>query len=323
MYTVVRYNETYAGQWNTFIENSKNGTFLFDRNFMDYHADRFEDFSVLVFEGKKLKAIFPAHSKEDTVYSHLGLTYGGLILDFKTYLQDTVILVKALLHYYNSRGIDTIYIKTIPPIYHKIPAQELEYCLFLADAKLVRRDSLSVIENSYAPGFLKSRRQAIRKSGENGLVIVEDNNLELFWNSLLIPNLEERFEAAPVHSLEEIILLKQRFPDNIRHFNVYHEGRLAAGTTVFVTDTVAKPQYISGNEERNALGSIDFLYNYLINDIFKDKKFFDFGPSNEAQGRRLKSSIAFWKESYGARTVVHDFYEVATKNYVLLENVII
>jgi hypothetical protein len=323
MYTVVRYNKSYAEQWNTFIKQSKNGTFLFNRNFMEYHADRFEDFSVLVFNDKKLVAVFPAHVKGDTVYSHLGLTYGGLVLGFKIYLHETVTLIKALLGYYSSQGIEKLYIKTIPPIYHKVPSQELEYGLFLADAKLVRRDSVSVIENSAAVKFNKSRVEAIRKSSRNGLVIAEDNNLELFWNSLLIPNLQRRYAAAPVHTLQEMQLLKQRFPDSIRHFNVYHEDMLVAGTTVFITDTVAKPQYIAGNEERGTLGSLDFLYNYLIANVFKDKKFFDFGCSNEQQGRKLNHGISFWKESYGASTLSHDFYEVETKNHILLDNVLI
>jgi len=323
MYTIERYTNNYFNQWNTFVKGAKNGTFLFDRNFMDYHAHRFEDFSILIFEGKKLMAVFPAHVKDGRVYSHLGLTYGGLVLDFKVYLHETVTLLKELLAYYHSQGIAKLYIKTIPSIYHKVPSQELEYCLFLADAKLVRRDSVSVIEKSAAVKFNKSRIEAIRKSTRNSLVITEDDNFELFWNSVLVPNLQQRYAAAPVHTLAEITLLKERFPHNIRHFNVYSKGRLVAGTTVFVTDTVAKPQYISGNDERNALGSIDFLYNYLITDVFKDKKFFDFGCSNVQQGRKLNSGVSFWKESYGARTIAHDFYEVATANHTLLDNVLI
>ncbi|MFP9099424.1 GNAT family N-acetyltransferase [Flavobacterium sp. RHBU_24] len=323
MYTIERYNKDYFADWNTFVKDSKNGTFLFDRNFMEYHSDRFDDFSVLIFEGKKLMAVFPAHVKNGTVYSHLGLTYGGLALDFKIYLHETVTLVKELLSYYNSQGIEKLYIKTIPFIYHKAPSQEQEYCMFLTDAKLVRRDSVSVIENSAGVKFNKSRIEAIRKSTRNGLVISEDNNLELFWNGLLIPNLQQRYAAAPVHTLAEIMLLKELFPNNIRHFNVYHEGKLVAGSTVFVTDTVAKPQYISGDDERNALGSLDFLYDYLITDAFKHKKFFDFGCSNVQQGRKLNSGVSFWKESYGARTIAHDFYEVATANHTLLDNVLI
>ena len=112
-------------------------------------------------------------------------------------------------------------------------------------------------------------------------------------------------------------------PQNIRHFNVYHNDTIVAGTTVFVTDTVAHPQYISGNTDKNELGSLDYLYDYLINTVFPGIRYFDFGISNEQQGRKLNHGLVFWKESFGARTFVQDFYEVNTANYHLLNDVII
>jgi len=118
-------------------------------------------------------------------------------------------------------------------------------------------------------------------------------------------------------------LLHGRFPENIRHFNVYDGARLVAGTTVFVSDRVAHPQYVSGQEEKNALGSLDYLYYHLITEVFTDIHFFDFGISNEDNGRKLNGGLAFWKESFGAGTVVQDFYAVDTANYIHLENVLI
>ena len=123
--------------------------------------------------------------------------------------------------------------------------------------------------------------------------------------------------------MEEIRSLQQKFPNNIRHFNVYKDDEIVAGTTVFVTDKVAHPQYISGNEQKNELGSLDFLYSHLITEVFKDKSFFDFGISNENQGRKLNLGLQFWKESFGTKTIVQDFYEIKTNNYPLLEQVML
>ena len=57
--------------------------------------------------------------------------------------------------------------------------------------------------------------------------------------------------------------------------------------------------------------------------MFAHKKFFDFGISNEAQGRKLNQGLSYWKESFGASTIVHDFYEVQTANSHLLEKVLL
>jgi hypothetical protein len=323
MYSIALYKAEYFNEWNNFVAQSKNGTFLFHRDFMEYHADRFKDYSLLIFSGKKLVALLPAHKVDDVLYSHYGLTYGGLLLSNTSKLADVVIIFKTLLQYLHENAVKRLVIKCIPFIYHKLPAQEMEYALFLANAKLLRRDSLSVIENSVSPAFSKTRKEAIRRGEKNELVIVEEPEFELFWNKILIPNLQLKHEAAPVHTLTEIELLHKKFPDTIRHFNVYHNNVIVAGTTVFVTDTVAHPQYISGNEDKNQLGSLDYLYTHLITNVFRDKKYFDFGISNEQQGKKLNSGLVFWKESFGARTVTHDFYEVETANYSLLNEVLI
>ena len=323
MYTITRYSKNDHDQWNAFVQASKNGTFLFDRNFMEYHADRFEDHSILIFKDKKLKALLPANVVAGVAYSHQGLTYGGLILDFKIHLSDVIAIMGQVLQYFYNAGITKLVVKCIPPIYHKVPAQEMEYALFLANAKLIRRDSLSVIEYDAAIGFSTSRKQGIKRGLDNGLQIIEDDNFSLFWAEILLPNLQKKHNAVPVHSLDQILSLKERFPKNIRQFNMYHEGRIVAGTTIFETETLAHAQYISGNDDRTLLGSVDYLYGHLIETVFAHKKYFDFGTSNEGQGQKLNGGLSFWKESYGARTLIQDFYEADTANFSLLDNVII
>ncbi len=323
MYRIEKYNSSYYTQWNAFVKDSKNGTFLFHRDFMEYHADRFEDHSLLVFEREKLLALLPANRVGKELHSHDGLTYGGLVYGSKIKLAQVIKMLQAVLKYLHDTGFDKLYMKLVPLIYHKQPAQEQDYALFLTGAHLVRKDSLCVYGLDLKPKFSKDRNQSIRRGSAHGLKISEDNDFESFWSNILIPNMQQKHDTAPVHSLEEIISLHEKFPENIRQFNVYHEDKIVAGTTIFVTDTVAHPQYISGNADKNKLGSLDYLYQYLINDVFCDKKYFDFGPSNLQQGKRLNTSLMFWKESFGARTVVQDFYEVETKNYKRLDDVLI
>ncbi len=323
MYRIEKYSNSFFSTWNNFIETSKNGTFLFHRDFMEYHADRFEDYSLLVFENDKLLAVLPANRIGDEVHSHDGLTYGGLVYNEKIKLVQVIKVLQAVLKYLHEINILKLYLKLVPPIYHKLPAQEQDYALFVAGAKLVRKDSLCVYDNYVKPNFSKDRKQSVRRGIENNLLITEEPDFDIFWNKILIPNMKAKHQVAPVHSVEEIKELHASFPQNVRQFNVYHNNAIVAGTTVFVTDTVAHPQYISGNNEKNKLGSLDYLYYHLITCVYPDKKFFDFGPSNLEQGRKLNENLVFWKESFGARTITQDFYEVETRNYKLLDKVLI
>lgn len=322
-YTIRHYNPKDYSIWNAFVSTAKNATFLFHRDFMDYHSDRFNDFSLMIFEDANLVSILPANSVDDTVFSHQGLTYGGFLFSNAIKLGKSIEIIQFTLKFLDENKIKKLQLKLIPSTYNAFFSEEIEYALFLTEAKLIRRDCLSVIDLTKPYQFSKDRKQCIRRGEKNNLTIKEELNFELFWNKILIPNLEKKHGVKPVHSLDEIIRLQQSFPNNIRHFNVYHEAEIVAGTTVFITDKVAHPQYISGNDDKNELGSLDFLYNHLIVAVFKEKNFFDFGISNENQGRKLNLGLQFWKESFGAKTTVQDFYEVKTANHLLLENLLI
>jgi hypothetical protein len=248
------------------------------------------------------------------VHSHQGLTYGGLIYSEKLKLTAVVVIFQSVLKFCHENGVSKLHLKMIPYIYHKLPSQELEYALFLSGAKLTRRDTLCVIEASAKIKIAANRLEGVKKALVNDLKIIETEDFTPFWNKILIPNLEHKFGVKPVHSLEEISLLQKRFPKNIKHYAVLKDDEIVAGTVLFESDTVIHAQYISAGESKNELGSLDFLYHYLITTVYTHKKYFDFGISNEEQGRKVNEGLQFWKEGFGARTVVQDFYEV-----VLLE----
>lgn len=322
-YSVEVYHPKWREAWDAFVLQSKNSSFLFRRDFMEYHEDRFDDFSLLVFKDNDLLALLPANRVADKLYSHLGLTYGGLVLGQSIRFEEVLNCYYALLGFLCSQSITSLYIKEIPSIYCLLPAQEQHYLNFILKAQLYRRDALSVIDNRYRLQFSKSRQEGIKRAKKQALEIKNDDAFEAFWNLVLIPNLMEKHGASPVHTLAEMLYLKRCFPQNIKQYNVYHQGQIVAGTTIFETDTVAHCQYISGNRDKNRLGSLDFLHAYLIETVYAHKPYFDFGTSNENQGKTINAGLQFWKEGFGARTVTQDFYKIETKNFIHLKAVLI
>jgi len=59
-----------------------------------------------------------------------------------------------------------------------------------------------------------------------------------------------------------------------------------------------------------------------MDEYYKDKRFFDFGISNEFNGRAINHGLLHWKEGFGGRSYAHNFYEVCSDNYVKLEPVL-
>jgi hypothetical protein len=323
-FTVKKYHQSKKFLWDQFIAEAKNATFLFYRDFMDYHSNRFQDHSLLVYKDEILLAVLPSNLKDGVLFSHQGLSYGGLVLRKDAKFSDVLLAVKALLVHLCDEGIKTFQIKLLPKIYHTLPSDEIDYILFKLKAEINRRDISSVIDTTHKLKLESSnRKRGIKKGEKNNLKVEVTSNFEDFWNEILIPNLHDTHGTAPVHSLDEIETLSKSFPKHIKQYNVYNENKIVAGATVFETDLVAHVQYISANATKQQLGSLDFLFNHLINVEFKGKRYFDFGISNEDRGAHINEGLQSWKESFGGRSIVHDFYNIQTANHMYLNEVFI
>lgn len=322
-YTIRKYEPGDAAIWDAFVNKAKNATFLFNRAFMDYHSDRFDDYSLLVFDQIKLVAILPANRMAAQLFSHQGLSYGGLVYEDKTRFDVVLSVLEKLLAHLNRQNIQTLQIKPIPAIYCNHFNDETAWMLFTLNAKLIRRDCLTVVDLEKSFSYSENKIRNIKKAASMGFEIREENNFSAFWNDILIPNLNARHQVDPVHSLDEIKLLHSRFPKNIRQFNVYQNDQIIGGTTIFESHNVAHCQYISGDAEMNKMGSLDLLFDHLLKIVFRDKKYFDFGISNENNGRKVNHGLLHWKESFGGGIAAQDFYEIETANFELLNAVLL
>ena len=306
------------GSWNRFIQNAKNATFLFNRDFMNYHSDRFMDHSALVFDKKNmLLACFPANEvNKEEVASHEGLTYGGLIIDASAKLPVQLEVFKAILKYYAKMGFSKISYKAFPRFYNHLQTDEIEYCLFLAEAKLFRKDTTLVVDYGHRIPYSGNIRREAKKAKMKGVSIRVEEDFGPFWRSVLEPNLQNRFGVAPVHSVKEISFLKNSFPNEIQLFTARSEaGKMLAGTVIFVTEMTAHCQYISATEEGRRLGALSILFITILDEYFQDHRYFDFGTANENEGMAINQGLLAWKERMGGRAYAHDFYRINTEAY--------
>ena len=323
IYEIKKYQPSQKSVWDSFVKEAKNATFLFQRDFMDYHSDRFTDHSLLIYKGEKLVAVLPANISGSELHSHQGPSYGGVVLGKQATFEETLHIFKSLLTFLKSEGFTVLKLKLLPKIYHQLPSDEIDYLLFLVKASLIRKDFTSCVFNENSLKIASSNRlRGIKKGVKNELKVSEEVNFKPFWSKVLEPNLKQVHNQKPVHSLEEIELLQSRFPKNIKQFNVYKNDEIVAGATIFETVTVAHAQYISANEEGRQTGGLDFLFNHLLQH-YSNKNYFDFGISNEAQGMKVNKGLLHWKETFGGRSIVHDFYEIKTENHKLLNDIFI
>ncbi len=319
--SVLRYHAEDKKVWNEWVAHSPTATFLFNRNFMDYHADRFQDHSTLLFFENELVAVFPANEKGDTICSHSGLTYGGLALGVgffnSSFFLYELEMLTPLLFYYKKKGFKTLIYKEIPFFYQpqKIfsiaPQQSEKFTETFAKISLIQEDAGAAIDLQQPIRFSYLRRRCIKKAQS---IIphfkIENTSFSDFWNELLIPQLKNKYNLVPTHTLSEIVLLASRFPENIKQYNVYFEEKIVAGVTVFEDKQVAHCQYIASNELGKKLYASDFLFHYLITEKYKHFRYFSFGISNEHGSNHINSGLLNWKKSWGAQVCKHLHFQV-------------
>lgn len=304
-----RYRREDKELWNSFVSKARNATFLFDRNYMDYHADRFDDNSFMFYHKGKLKAVLPANVAGDTLYSHQGLTYGGLLLDKKATVEDVLECFDSLNSWLRENGISKVVYKALPWIYQQYPSQEDLYALtWKCKAQLISRDISSSIVIDNKLKFAESRKSGIRKALSLNIEVGESNDVDGFWH-VLEDNLGNRYNAKPVHTANEMKLLMSRFPNNIRLYVAKMNGEIVGGTLIYVTPQVVHTQYISASVEGKKHGALDLLFDYIINKVYANCRYFDFGKSTEQGGAYLNEPLIFQKEGFGGRGVCYDWYQ--------------
>lgn len=307
--TIEPYSPAIAAEWDAAVLASRNGTFLHLRGYMDYHADRFADCSLVARDAHgRIVAVLPAHASGDTVASHRGLSYGGWLMTPRADAEAMLGIWSEASAYYAARGYKKLFYKPAPHIYHKYPAEEDLYALFRAGGRLEATLISSVIDNAAPLGFDMAARQSVRKAAKTGIEVAESDRWADYWQ-VLGQLLHERHNAAPVHSLDEILLLHSRFPANIRLFTATYEGRIVAGVVVYVTDTVAHSQYAATTAEGRSMRALPLLYHHIC-EVFAVKRYFDFGTSNEDAGRVLNTGLIRQKCGFGARAIVYNTYTV-------------
>ena len=305
---VENYGPALSGLWDETVVAARNSTFLHRRGYMDYHAHRFEDCSLLLRDGKNnVVALFPANRVGDVVFSHGGLTCGGLLLGARLTQKACIEAFEGIAEHYLAQGIRQVVYKPVPHIFHRYPAEEDLYALFKMGARLASRQPSTAIELGSPLPFQKGRKSGINKARKCGVVLNATSDPSDF-HALLTAALV-RHKAIPVHSLPELKLLTNRFPDFIKLFEARSNGRLLAGALIFDFSVVAHTQYVAVSEEGRQVGALDLLLADLIRNVYAGRRRFSLGTSINPADSVLNEGLIAQKEGFGARTVVNDTYE--------------
>lgn len=301
-----------SSRWDDFVRASRNGTFLHQRGYMDYHSDRFDDCSLVASIDGKLCALLPACIEGDTLWSHRGLTYGGWIVPLKHFDVTVMMAVMdAAALWMKDNGIKRFVYKAIPHIYHRYPCEEDLYALFRHGASLTETNISTTIDLTCPLPLDRGNKSGANAARKAGIRVGESDDWEGYWQ-LLSSLLDERYDTRPVHSIQEITLLQGRFPNNIRLYTATLGTELLAGVVLYLSIPVAHCQYIGATPLGKESKALTLLFEHLINEYQRlGFRYFDFGISNEDHGRYLNEGLVRQKSRLGGRGIAYNIFEIS------------
>lgn len=313
---IIRYDAERRQEWDSFLTGARNATFLFERGYMDYHSDRFADHSLMAYRGEKLSAVLPACAIDGVLSSHAGLTYGGWVLPCDSIdAADEMRLWNAWIDYCRREGFKEIDYKPLPEIYANQPSEADRYLMFRFGGMLTEVNLSSCIDLRQPVKFNKLQMRHLKSAEKTGAEVWETTDVVGFM-AMTASCLAERHSATPVHTVEEMILLRDRFPERIRFFVCGRAGEMEAGICLYLTDRVAHCQYIATTSSGREANLLTLLINRLLTDrdrLFANgaRDYFDFGTSNEEHGRVLNEGLIRQKFALGGRPVVYERFRAS------------
>ena len=311
MLEIIRYDASMAARWNDFARVSRNATFLHQRGYMDYHSDRFIDCSLIAVHDSKWCALLPACVDGDTLYSHRGLTYGGWLLPLRHY--DATVMVEvmdAAVEWMRTHGLKHLVYKAVPHIYHRYPCEEDLYALFRHHATLAEVNISTTIDLTCPLPLDRGNKSGANAARKAGITVGPSDDWQGYWQ-LLSSLLDERYGARPVHTLDEMLLLRERFPENIVLHTATLDGELLAGVVMYLSQPVAHSQYIGASPQGKDSKALTLLFSHLIDEYRQQGyRYFDFGISNEDHGRYLNEGLVRQKSRLGGRGIAYNTYQL-------------
>lgn len=294
---VIKYSAELKAEWDGFVKQSDNFSFLFYRDYMEYHSDCFNDLSLMLYEKGILKCLLPGNSSDGIFYSHQGLTFGSMIHATHFTYGNASSFLALFITFLNAEGFTHMVVKSQPFFYASSHSQIQNY-LFSQQHLHLQKQEIGAFIHCANHEFPKSSIEK-RKLRIADFYVDEDNALDEFW-LVLQQNLKQQHGSKPIHTLQEIKRLSSLFPDSIKLFMIRNTvtNRLDAGTLLFDNGAVLKMQYIATSEEGRTNRAIHAMYYLFISQYKKTKKYIDMGTCMTDED--VNTSLLYLKQRFGA-----------------------
>ena len=317
---ILPYSKKYLELWESLVENSNNGTLYHTQKFLDYHGEgRFENFHHLLALDGKITALIPGCVTKSeagkTFVSYAGASFGGFVVPEEFGLSDADVLVCAFLRYLREKKFKRVDI-TLPPLFfNRRQNHHMDFILSREGFGFKKREITSVITLNYPNDdvlatFDPACRRAIKKALALGVEVRNDDSAESYhaYYHILEKNLGLRHNVKPVHTVDEMLDIKRRFPDRVFLFTAHAQEKMIAGIWLIKANRDASVAfYISHRQDYQAMRPTNLLYyETLLKVLSWNQKYYDLGLFTVDM--KPNYGLGRFKESFAAQGIFRDYF---------------
>ncbi len=318
MIEIIQYSEEWKIKWDSFVDESNNGTMFHKQAFFDYHTMGKFTFNHLIFiENSNILALLPGSIRNGNSFeSPIGASYGSLVtkdLKFETALE----LVQTLINYGKEKNWETIYLTSAPRVYEKHQNENLDFALLWLGFKYDLHYISSAIKLEkgidYFERFSPTIRRNVRKSLSDSDIRVEINERYDEFYPILIEN-KARHNVKPTHSYKDLLKLKQLMPNELKLFMVYYKDNPIGGSLMFYPNKqVALCFYNMLKYDFQYLKPIQrVMYELILDATENGFSYVDIGVSQDTKAENPMTpsrNLIIFKEKFDAKTVMRNTFK--------------
>ncbi len=308
-----KYTEKDHRLWETFVETANNGTIFHTLRFLSYHpAHRFKNHHLIIKEQNNIVALMPAIEEQQTVISHKGASYGGFVLEPSLGIHQTYLVVAHTVEHLKGLGFKKIVLTQPPLVYLANPNQYLDFALIKNGFHYRKREITAVIPLDVGEPLLTfhaDARRSTKKAIREGVVVKISQDYKSYYE-ILKNNLGMRHNVLPTHTLDELLTLKDLFPEKIMLFAAYLKEKMLGGMVIFVTnERVILAFYISHDEKYQSYRPVNLLF-YEVIKWGRDQGFNYLDLGTFTLNMNPNWGLGRFKENFNARGFLRDTYEI-------------
>jgi hypothetical protein len=294
---LIKYKPEFKDAWNELITLTDPGSLIHKRSFLEYHSDRYEDFSVCVMSEHELCAAIPGTRNGDLWTSHAGLTYGGIISNVKN-PADYIEIIGRLKYLLIDAKIKRMQF-ILPSVSFSPSTLPIQIYALHQNGFTIEEVHLNQVIHTDTSLSIKKKSNA-RSAERKGLVVVEGIEHLPAVFEIIQHNLKSKYSRDPVHSLRELELLKTEFLNELKIYAVVKGDSVIAGAITLKSNRIENIQYLGATVEGKRLRAQDYLISELHKKGQVSKMNVSFGKSTAGDGAKLNSPLYDFKDEFNS-----------------------